>query len=143
MLRNNLNIIGEEIAKHYKLAFVVLFGSVATGGERKGSDIDIGVLKRDRTPLSYAEFRDIADAFSEKLTAHAFSKIDLVDLATANILLRYEITSGGVLLSGDGGEYEAYRIFALRDYRDSESLRQLETELIEKRQKELRAHIHA
>ncbi len=133
--------IGQEIATHH-LVFVVLFGSVAHGNGSEGSDIDIAVLRKDRKPLSYSQFREIINACSEVL-AGSFSKIDLVDLATANILLRYEITAEGMLLFGNGEEYENYRIFALRDYRDANSLRRLEELLIEKRQGELHARIHA
>ena len=138
----NLQKLGEQLATRNNLACVVLFGSVASDTAHKESDIDIAVLAQDRRPLSYTQFREIQNTCAE-LFAGSFSKIDLVDLATANILLRYEITSGGALLHGDADAYEAYRIFALRDYRDSESLRELETQLIEKRQKELRTHLHA
>ena len=134
--------MGQDIATRYHLAFVVVFGSVASGTAREGSDIDIALLRKDRMPLSYTQFRDIVAACSEKIGG-SFSKIDLVDLATANILLRYEITAGGMLLFGNSEEYDAYRIFALRDYRDAESLRHVEELLIEKRQEELHARIHA
>lgn len=140
MLSENMHALGAEIAQRYELALVVLFGSVARANERSGSDIDIAVLKRDRAPLSYAEFRDIIAGFSEKLEKR-FSKVDLVDLAKANILLRYEIMMGGSLLAGDPDAYERYRIFAFRDYVDAGSLRALEETLIRKRQDALRVEL--
>ena len=130
-----------EIAGRYEVAFVVLFGSVAEGTERGGSDIDVAVMRRDRARLSYTQFRDITDELSSVFDG-TFSKVDVVDLASANILLRHEITSRGTLLCGDADQYGAYRIFAFRDYVDSRSLRDLEEALTERRQKALHAAIH-
>ena len=130
------------MTQQHGLALVVLYGSVARGKERKESDIDIAVLREDRAPLSTKQFFEIAGMFSEAF-GETFSRADLVDLATANILLRYEIFSGGLLLAGNEETYDACRRFAFRDYLDSRSLRDLERVLIGKRQEQLKHTLHA
>ena len=132
----------KDIAQKHDLKLVVLFGSAASGLAQDSSDIDIAVLRKDHTPLVYGSFLDISGEFSDALGA-GFKKIDLVDLAQANILLRYEITRGGILLYGDETVYEDYRIFAFKDYLDSQSLRDLESALIKKRQDALADKINA
>ena len=142
MAHENMKQIAHTIAQQYGLAFVILFGSVARGKEREKSDVDIAVLREDRVPLSYVQFSDIAEAFARTLEG-TFTKVDLVDLACANILLRYEIAAGGTLLAGNEDVYEAYRRFAFRDYVDSQSLRDLEETLIRKRQAEIHRTLNA
>lgn len=142
MVTENAKLATQTIAKQHGLALIILFGSIASGRERQGSDIDIAVLRKDRTPLSTRQFFDIVGACS-KIFGETFSRVDLVDLATANILLRYEIVSGGILLAGDETTYDTYRRFAFRDYIDSQSLRNLEKTLIAKRQAEFKNAINA
>lgn len=142
MVTENAKRATRAIAEQHGLALVILFGSAANGRERTGSDIDIAVLREDRVSLSTRQFFDVVGAFLETF-GETFSRVDLVDLAEANILLRYEIATGGVLLAGDENTYGAYRRFAFRDYIDSRSLRDLEKTLINKRQEDLRAMLHA
>lgn len=142
MATENAKRAAHAIAEQYELALVVLFGSIASGKERKESDIDIAVLREDRAPLSTAQFFAVDHTLLETF-GETFSRVDLVDLARANILLRYEIVSGGILLAGDEDTYESYRRFAFRDYVDSQSLRDLEKILINKRQAELKNAINA
>lgn len=71
--------------------------------------------------------------------SHVFNakedKIDLTDLDKVNILLRYDVTSGGKLLYGDENNYAQYRAFAFREYIDAKPLFRLEDYLINKRQR--------
>ena len=122
------------IAKKHNLKFVVLFGSAATRTTKDSSDIDVAVLRKDGARLTYEPFLNISNDLSDKMDA-GLQRIDLVDLTKANILLRYEITRGGVLLYGDEETYEDYRLFAFKDYIDGRRLRELENLFIQKRQK--------
>ena len=62
-------------------------------------------------------------------------KIDLTNLNGANILLKYHITSTGVLLYGNRTDYEELKALAFREYIDARPLFHLENLLIHKRQK--------
>jgi uncharacterized protein len=89
----------------------VLFGSAAAGRLRRGSDIDVAVLvdgPRDQlTPLAVA---------LERATGRP---VDLVPLAGAPPLLRFEIARHGtVLLQRQPGEWTTFRARAMRDWWD-------------------------
>lgn len=130
-----------RLAKKYPIRFAVLFGSAAKGDLYEKSDTDIAVyLARGEPLLSLRDlaYNDILGAVAKALCV-AEEKIDLADLRRANILFRYEITSGGVLLYGNEEEYEEYRIFAFKDYIDSSRLQKLEERMIRRRQELLRA----
>jgi predicted nucleotidyltransferase len=79
---------------------IVLFGSVARGQPRPDSDVDIGVLG--------AEFWDGLEIGSE-LGACLGREPHVVDLATANDLLRFQVAREGVPLHE--GEADAWPRF--------------------------------
>ena len=45
-MQDEANIVVDRIAKRYKPEKVILFGSVARGEERAGSDIDLLIIKK-------------------------------------------------------------------------------------------------
>lgn len=120
-----------KLARETGIRFIVLFGS-QTKERKEGSDFDIAVSTLKE--LDADNYTKILSGLAEALNVPD-SKIDLANLNKANILLRYEITSQGVLLYGDETEYEELKAFAFRDYVDAESLFKLEELLIHKRQK--------
>ena len=128
--KEKLNDFAEKIG----IKFTVLFGSRAGKNVTDESDFDIAVSLKDGKSI----FND-TEKYSEMLEnfAKIFSvnedKIDLTDLNNANILLRYEITRGGVLLFGDPQDYEELKAFSFRDYVDAKSLFDLEDIIIKKR----------
>lgn len=128
----------EKYAKGRRIRFIVLFGSRTDDTAKDASDFDVAVyLDKNRRLFSNSKlYSDLLDYISQTFDFHR-DKIDLTDLNQADILLRYEITSKGKLLYGDEEQYLEYKLFALKDYLDSQSLRDLETFLIRKRQKEL------
>lgn len=132
----------EQMAQKHNIKFAVVFGTAASGLMKDTSDIDIAVLRENHGPLDYKSFLDISGELAGAL-ASGFRKIDLVDLAPANILLRYEITQNGILLYGDETAYGDYRTFAFKDYIDSQSLRDLESLIIKKRQAALANRFNA
>lgn len=129
----------KKIAEKYDIKFVVLFGSQANLLKmlKKDSDFDIAVfLKRGKSLFANSNlYGDLLDEFSKLFNVGDSLKIDLTDLGQANILLRYEITSQGLLLYGDEDEYAQFRAFAYRDYLDARPLFTLESFLIKKRQR--------
>jgi predicted nucleotidyltransferase len=119
---------------------LVLFGSHAPGGlpPRPESDLDLAVsFRRGVTPPSWFNLHEqIAPAFP-----HA--ALDLVFLATADPLFRWEIMDRAVLLHGDIDEFHEYRAFAYRDFNDSADLRALEQTLFEKKMTLIRERLRA
>lgn len=137
-MKINSNLIKSKIsifAKKKHLKFVILFGSVALSKGKDNSDVDIAILRTDYLPLKYKEYSKMLDFFSGLFKN--YEKCDLVDLAQANILFKYEITSEGQLLYGDKAEFLEYKILSFKEYVDSKSLLDLEKIIIFKRQKKL------
>lgn len=132
----------EKYAREKGIKFIVLFGSRATGTANNDSDFDVAVyLKDDKSvfgDLSLGEYSEMLEKLKECFGFNP-DKIDLTDLNSANILLRREVTVNGKLLYGDANEYENYKAFAYRDYVDAKPLFDLESLLINKRQKLIQA----
>ena len=125
-----------EFAEKHRIKFIILFGSGAKGTSKKESDFDIAVaLDAGRSIFDDAKlYSEILENFSKTFDVEEI-KIDLTDLNKANILLRYDITSDGKLLYGDKDDYAQYRAFAFREYIDAKPLFELESYLINKRQR--------
>ncbi len=126
----------EEFGKQEGLRFVILFGSRAEGKAGEKSDYDVAVLFRDPEKFM-RKYTETLFAVSEQLRVPA-ECVDLSNLGTGNILLRYEATRAGILIYGDPEEYLNYQCFAYREYIDAGSLFELERTLIDKRQEYLR-----
>lgn len=132
----NINLIKlEELAQAQGIKQIVLYGSQATGEASAESDFDVAVfLEPAKVPTFHFEgYLNLLVPLAQALGA-ADGKIDLVLLNTANILLRYEITSKGKLLFGDLDFFAQYQAFAFRDYIDAKPLFELENYLVVKRQ---------
>lgn len=124
----------KEFAKKAGIKFIVLFGSQVKEVVRKDSDFDIAVLiAPEKNIKNLDNYNAVLFGLSEILNIPDY-KIDMTNLNSANILLRYEITFGGNLLYGNADEYEEYKTFAFRDYIDAQPLFKLEDLLIHKRQ---------
>jgi uncharacterized protein len=61
-----------------------IFGSIASGKERKDSDLDLGIFPRS------PEIRDQRLDILQELAQEGFSNVDLIFLDTDNIVLKYE-----------------------------------------------------
>ncbi len=107
-----------EIAKKYGLNFVVLFGSQAAGRVHEKSDIDIAVLgagEVDRTKVAC----ELDEAFGRDDT-------EVVVLNDASPTMMYVIVRDGKVLYEDiAGQFVAWKLFAMREWRDTTRLREL------------------
>lgn len=110
VLRNTPEIIGAWI-----------FGSAKEGNIKRGSDLDIGILfdanyKKDLVLKLHSEF----------VKNTAIDKFDIIDLNTANSILRFEAISGNLIYTKDDSKSEERIIefFSLtcREYEDEMAL---------------------
>ncbi|HEV7784094.1 MAG TPA: nucleotidyltransferase domain-containing protein [Thermoanaerobaculia bacterium] len=90
----------------------VLFGSTARGEARPRSDVDLGVLLDPDTPASRREVE-------AELGRAAEREVDVIFLADAPPLLRFEISRDGVLLfEKDDGLWTDVMVRAMVDWWD-------------------------
>ena len=82
------------------LALVVRFGSRERGNARPGSDLDLAVLHADGRRLTHRELGEWRLRLSDRFGLEA----DVVDLATADCLLRREVISHGRILHASSRE---------------------------------------
>jgi len=100
------------LSHRYGLKFLVYFGSFLTEHYRKDSDIDLAFLAH--RPLSSTEKWELC---KELMILHRKSEIDLVDLQTAEPLLRYIVaTEGRLLYEEEVGTFERYALFYVKHY---------------------------
>ncbi len=101
-----------EIAKKYDMEFMVYFGSYQTKFYNKNSDIDIGILSS-----RCLDTDKLMKLLEELIIFHRKSEIDLVDLRSAEPILRYEIAKDGKLLyEREEGLFERYRLFYIKRF---------------------------
>lgn len=84
----------EATLREHHLAALVLFGSRARGTAHAGSDVDLAALRMDGRRMSHRELADLHTA----LSTHFDGPVDVVDLATADALIRFEILREGRLV---------------------------------------------
>lgn len=115
-----------EIAKKYKLKLVVIFGSFASGKNRKDSDLDVGVISEKE--ILFEKQIVLTNEFSR-----IFKKnIDLSVLNRANPLLLFEASRNAILLFGSQKDFFEFRLRAFHSYNDYQPFFKLENELNKK-----------
>jgi uncharacterized protein len=89
---------------------VYLFGSRAAGNEGPDSDLDIAIVLDG--PVDPIHLWEAGEAIASRLDVD----VDLIDLLTANTVLKYQIvTNGRRIFAVDPLEAERYEIFILND----------------------------
>ncbi|MEK6591390.1 MAG: nucleotidyltransferase domain-containing protein [Nitrospinota bacterium] len=132
-----------EFAYKNGIKFIILFGSQADKTSRERSDFDIAVFTSNTKNIDkLEEYNNVLFGISKILCIPDY-KIDLTNLNNADPLLRYEITSNGLLLYGNEVDYLSFKSFAFKDYIETKDLRILEKRLIFKRQKLIAEKIYA
>ncbi len=87
------------LAKHPYLRLAIVFGSVARGGARRDSDVDVAVQ------ADHALTADQKQGLIEDIGLATGRPVDLVDLKTAGIPLLGEILRHGIRLFGNDDDY--------------------------------------
>jgi predicted nucleotidyltransferase len=97
---------------------VYLFGSRAVGEEWPDSDLDLAVvLDGPADPVSLW-------MAGEEIASRLDVDVDLIDLLTADTLLKHQIvTTGKRLFAADSMDAERYEIFILKDMMDLNEIR--------------------
>ncbi len=90
LLRSDLR----ELMAEHQIGVLALFGSRATDSAGARSDVDLAALRADRRRMSHRQLADLRLALADRSRA----PVDLVDLASADTLLRFDIVSHGRLL---------------------------------------------
>ena len=85
----------EILARHSELRLAILFGSQASGGATRDSDIDVAVLADSPLP---AEFKV---ALMQQIALECGRPVDLVDLHTAGEPVLGQVLKGKRLLGSD------------------------------------------
>ena len=101
-----------KVAKKCKLKLILIFGSFASGKQRKGSDLDVAIL--GLKGISFNEEIKIAGELSL-----IFSKnVDISVLNTANPLLTFQASKNSILLYGNKEDFFKFKIYAFSRYND-------------------------
>ena len=93
---------------------VYLFGSQADGSAGIASDVDLAVL--GEYPMAFAALIDLQLRFADELA----TRVDLVDLRTADAFLALDIIRGERLFCRDAALADAYELFVMRRAGDLE-----------------------
>ncbi len=101
---------------------VIAFGSQITGRATALSDFDFGVFAEKK--LSLSERSDMSDYIAKKLNINE-DKIDLVDLASASPLLKFQVAREGKLIEGEQYDLVRFKVRAFKEYVDTAKFRRL------------------
>lgn len=115
------------LAGEPRIRLAYLFGSVASGDEHPGSDVDVAVLALP--PMSLAERERLRSA----LAGAAGRPVDLVALDEAPPLLAREVIGGRLLLCRDEGEREELEARVMARFLDTAHLRAVQMNYLRQR----------
>lgn len=109
---------------------VILFGSLARGEARSGSDVDLGVLfshERSKETINLSKLTtDVMNVLNRK-------DVDVVNLNRAPPLLMHRVVRDGhVLYCADNRTLGEFTIRALQRYEDTRPLRRLQAERLDR-----------
>jgi len=111
----------KKLCQKYHIKLMILHGSYATGNAASKSDIDIGILGREK--FDSDNKIDILDDFSEVFG----DKFDPVFLNGAEPLISYQVAiHGKPLYEETQGVFQRFRLLAVAKYMDSKKFRDME-----------------
>ncbi|MBS4029894.1 MAG: nucleotidyltransferase domain-containing protein [Clostridiales bacterium] len=112
-----INKVKALLADRPEVRFAYLFGSVASGRDHAGSDVDIAVrFKAGTDVMQRFNFRL---ALMNELPVVLNRHVDIVDLHSASLTLRHYIMRDSILLlERDKAERVRYEVASRREYFD-------------------------
>jgi len=116
--------INKQIFKKHKVKLAYLFGSQAKGNAAKESDYDIAVLFKNN-PADLLALKETSLLSSE---LHKFipTKLDIVSLNDASLLLKYEVVAHGqILYSENEKERINFEVVTTKEYIDEQHVRDI------------------
>ena len=122
MLTSKQDIV--DVCRRHGIRLLVLFGSRASGRERPGSDVDLGVAL-DRLPQSLRERVELEDALERELEPDRPLHLVLLDDLNSTTLGREIYKTGKPLYDRDGEQWGDFVCRAVKDYIDFEPARRL------------------
>lgn len=119
MTKFNIGEIKNKLAPIFNeegLRLVLLFGSVASGKEYQGSDIDLGFL--------FDKPIDILGLTNRVIRLLRTDRVDVIDLSRASPLLKHSvIRTGKALFEKTPGLFNIFQSLTFRIYVDAKKLR--------------------
>lgn len=113
-----------------KNILIIAFGSQVSGRATAQSDFDFGALYKQ--PLTLSQRTDLAGYLAEKFGINE-DKIDLVDLASASPLLKFQVAREGKLIDGDYAGFIRFKVRAFKEYVDTAKFRRWREKVIRKK----------
>jgi predicted nucleotidyltransferase len=111
----------KKLCQKYHIQLIILHGSYALGRAEDKSDIDIGILSREKFDLNSK--LNILNDFSEVFG----DKFDPVFLNGAEPLISYQVAiHGKPLFEETEGTFQRFRLQAVARYMDSKKFRDME-----------------
>ncbi|MGZ6193281.1 MAG: type VII toxin-antitoxin system MntA family adenylyltransferase antitoxin [Syntrophales bacterium] len=120
----------EDVGRKYRLKFIVIHGSYATGKMRRGSDLDIALL--GEKPIEFEELLAIYGDLAEIFGDNPQRELDVKSLHKADPLFCYQVAKDSQLIYGDLTEFNEFKANAFSNYFDSKDLFHLEKILVQK-----------
>ncbi len=119
--QQNLKLI--KIFKKYQLKLIVLFGSFASGKNRKDSDVDLAVLGSEK--ISFEKQLKLINEFSQIFE----QEVDLTIINNVNPLLGFQISKNSLLLVGSNQDFVKFKLQAFHAFIDYAPYFKIEREL--------------
>lgn len=124
----SLQLFRDFFEKNEQTRFAYLFGSYAKNRQTSLSDVDIAVYLDERL-----DFFDQRLKLMEEISRDIGGRsIDLVVLNTSSLILQYEVISHCVILKDNAPERVDFETHVLRNYLDTEPLRQSYIQAVKK-----------
>jgi len=123
-----------EIGEKFGLKLILLYGSYAKGTQTELSDLDIAVM--GKKPLDFNVHIKLYGEFSG-VFGDIKRDLDVQLLERKDPLFLYQVAKNSQLFYGTTFDYNEFRAYAFRAYRDSKDLRALQDKLMMRYQEHL------